>query len=406
MVDTPWRVVHYGSMTEPYDVIVVGARCAGSPLAMLLARQGHRTLLVDRATFPSDTVSTHVIHPPGADALRRWGLLDRVAATGCPPVGRYSFDFGPVTLAGAPGTAESPYAYAPRRTLLDQILLDAAAAAGAEVRAGFVVEELIFDDDGRVTGVRGGGGVSERARVVVGADGRNSVVARAVGAKSYEDHPPLTVGYYSYWSNLPTDTFEAYSRPGRGWAVCPTNDGLTMVVGGWPHAELAAHRDDVEATLTETFALSPEFTERIRDAKREERIVGATVPNYFRVPFGDGWALVGDAGYSRDFITAQGITDAFLDAGELAHALDRTLRGEPGALAGYQARRDARAMPHYQMTLGIASLQPPDEQMIQLVGAIAGNQPAMDAFARLNSGVTSPPEFFAPDHIGRLLGGS
>ncbi|WP_239117718.1 FAD-dependent oxidoreductase [Paractinoplanes ferrugineus] len=393
-------------MTEPYDVIVVGARCAGSPLAMLLARQGHRTLLVDRATFPSDTVSTHVIHPPGADALRRWGLLDRVAATGCPPVGRYSFDFGPVTLAGAPGTAESPYAYAPRRTLLDQILLDAAAAAGAEVRAGFVVEELIFDDDGRVTGVRGGGGVSERARVVVGADGRNSVVARAVGAKSYEDHPPLTVGYYSYWSNLPTDTFEAYSRPGRGWAVCPTNDGLTMVVGGWPHAELAAHRDDVEATLTETFALSPEFTERIRDAKREERIVGATVPNYFRVPFGDGWALVGDAGYSRDFITAQGITDAFLDAGELAHALDRTLRGEPGALAGYQARRDARAMPHYQMTLGIASLQPPDEQMIQLVGAIAGNQPAMDAFARLNSGVTSPPEFFAPDHIGRLLGGS
>ncbi|WP_239147910.1 NAD(P)/FAD-dependent oxidoreductase [Paractinoplanes tereljensis] len=386
-------------------MIVVGARCAGSPLAMLLARQGYRTLLVDRSTFPSDTVSTHVLHPPGVSALRRWGLLDQVTATGCPPVGRYSFDFGPLTLAGAPGTPESPYAYAPRRTLLDKILLDAAVAAGVEVREGFSVEELVFTD-GRVTGVRGGNGVTEQAKIVVGADGRNSVVAKDVQAVAYEDHPPLTVGYYSYWSNLPTDTFEAYSRPGRGWAVCPTNDGLTMVVGGWPHAELAEHRDDVEATLMETFATSPEFTERIRDAKREERIVGASVPNYFRVPFGEGWALVGDAGYSRDFITAQGITDAFLDAEELAGSLDEALSGKAPfaeALARYQSRRDTRAMPHYQMTLGIASLQPPDEQMIQLVSAIAGKQPAMDAFARLNSGVTSPAEFFNPENIGRLV---
>ncbi|MEU4245547.1 NAD(P)/FAD-dependent oxidoreductase [Actinoplanes sp. NPDC026619] len=394
-------------MTEAtYDVIVVGARCAGSPLAMLLARQGYRVLLLDRQTFPSDTVSTHVIHPPGASALQRWGLLDQVVATGCPPVGRYSFDFGPLTLAGAPGTPDSPYAYAPRRTLLDKILLDAAVAAGVEVREDFSVEELVFDD-GKVTGIRGGG-VTERSRVVVGADGRNSVVAKAVGAPAYEDHAPLTVGYYSYWSNLPTDTFEAYSRPGRGWAVCPTNDGLTLVIGGWPHAELAEHRDDVEATLMETFATSPAFTERIRDAKREERIVGASVPNYFRVPFGDGWALVGDAGYSRDFITAQGITDAFLDAEHLARALDETLSGTAPfgeALAGYQSRRDARAMPHYQMTLGIASLQPPDEQMIGLVSAIAGKQPAMDAFARLNSGVTPPAEFFAPENIGKLVAG-
>ena len=179
-----------------HDVIVVGARCAGSPLAMLLARRGHRVLLVDRATFPSDTVSTHVIHPPGVAALRRWGLLDRVVATGCPPVGRYSFDLGPVALAGAPGTADDPYAYAPRRILLDKILVDAAAAAGAEVREGFTVEEvLVFD--GRVTGVRGrdrsGRSIVERSRVVVGADGRNSLVAKAVRAPRYEERPPLTV---------------------------------------------------------------------------------------------------------------------------------------------------------------------------------------------------------------------
>jgi 2-polyprenyl-6-methoxyphenol hydroxylase-like FAD-dependent oxidoreductase len=391
-----------------YDVIVVGARCAGAPLAMLLARRGHRTLVVDRATFPSDTVSTHVIHPPGAAALRRWGLLDRVAATGCPPVGRYSFDFGPITLAGAPGTADSPYAFAPRRTLLDKILVDAAAAAGAEVREAFTVEDLVVAD-GRVTGIRGhhrsGASTVERARVVVGADGRNSVVAGTVHPPRYEDRPPLTVGYYSYWSNLPTDTFEAYSRPGRGWAVCLTNDDLTLVIGGWPHVELARHRDSVEAELAATFALSPAFAERIRDAKREERIAGTSVPNYFRTPYGPGWALAGDAGYCRDFITAQGITDAFLDAEHLATALDAALAGTTPydeAMASYQSARDTRAMPVYQMTLQIAALQPPDEQMIQLLSAMPGNQDAMDAFARLNSGVTSPPDFFAPENVARI----
>ena len=395
-----------------FDVIVVGARCAGSPLAMLMARQGHRVLLVDRATFPSDTVSTHVIHPPGAAALRRWGLLDQVTATGCPPVGRYSFDFGPIALAGAPGSAESPFAYAPRRTLLDKIVVDAAVAAGVEVREGFTVEEVLVAD-GRVTGIRGhdegGASVVERARVVVGADGRNSMVAKAVRATRYEERPPLTAGYYSYWSNLPTDTFEAYSRLGRGWAVCPTNDDLTLVIGGWPHAELAEHRNDVEATMTAAFELSPAFAERIRDAKREERLIGASVPNYFRIPYGPGWALVGDAGYCRDFITAQGITDAFLDAEGCARALGAALAGTTPydeAMAAYQSGRDGRALPVYQMTLQIASLQPPDDQMIQLVGAMAGNQEAMDAFARLNSGVISPVDFFAPENVGRIVGGA
>src|SRR4051812_8428643 len=157
-----------------YDAIVVGARCAGSPTAMLLARKGYRVLLVDRATFPSDTMSTHIVHPPGAAALKRWGLLDRLAATGCPPIDTYSFDFGAVTVSGAPGTADSPVGYSPRRIVLDKILVDAAAEAGAEVREGFTVEEVI-SENGQVVGVRGhesgGGSVTESARVVVGADG-------------------------------------------------------------------------------------------------------------------------------------------------------------------------------------------------------------------------------------------
>ena len=113
-------------MAKKYDVIVVGARCAGSPTAMLLARQGHDVLVVDRATFPSDTLSTHIVHPPGVAALQRWGILDRLVATGCPPFGTYAFDFGPFSLSGAAGTADSPVAYCPRRTILDKLLVDAA----------------------------------------------------------------------------------------------------------------------------------------------------------------------------------------------------------------------------------------------------------------------------------------
>jgi 2-polyprenyl-6-methoxyphenol hydroxylase-like FAD-dependent oxidoreductase len=118
-------------MSKAYDAIIVGARCAGSPTAMLLARKGWRVLVVDRATFPSDTVSTHVVHPMGVAALARWGLLDRLAATGCPAIDTYAFDFGPVTISGRPGTADFPMAYCPRRTVLDKLLVEGAAEAGA-----------------------------------------------------------------------------------------------------------------------------------------------------------------------------------------------------------------------------------------------------------------------------------
>src|SRR5215208_6554713 len=133
-------------MTNTYDAIVVGARCAGSPTAMLLARKGYRVLVLDRATFPSDTVSTHVVHPLAVAALSRWGLLDRLIATGCPPVDTYTFDFGPFTIEGAPGTRAFPVAYCPRRTVLDKLLVDAAAEAGTDVRESFTVERLLIED--------------------------------------------------------------------------------------------------------------------------------------------------------------------------------------------------------------------------------------------------------------------
>src|SRR4051794_37507637 len=216
-------------MTTTYDAIVVGARCAGAPTAMLLARRGHRVLLLDSASFPSDTLSTHLIHAPGVAALQRWGLLDAVVSSGCPPVESYSYDFGPVKLSGTAHACEGvSTAYAPRRTVLDKILVDGARAAGAEVRERFTVDELVIEH-GAVVGIRGRGedgrAVTERARVVIGADGRNSRIAKAVGAERYHEKPKLQWSYYTYWKDLPVDGFEIVIRPDRGWAAVHTNDG-------------------------------------------------------------------------------------------------------------------------------------------------------------------------------------
>ena len=214
------------SQEKRYDAIVVGARCAGSPTAMLLARKGHRVLLVDRATFPSDTVSTHVVHPRAAALLARWGLLERLVATGCPPIHTYAFDFGPVTISGAPGTADSPVAYCPRRTVLDELLVRAAAEAGVEVREGFTVDEVL-SEDGRVVGVVGrsaqGAALRERARVVVGADGRFSRVAQAVRPERYQ---APTARWWSWCPPWPSACGTRSGRPGsraRRWRTTSTS---------------------------------------------------------------------------------------------------------------------------------------------------------------------------------------
>ena len=397
-------------MSTTHDVIVVGARCAGAPTAMLLARKGYRVLAVDRSTFPSDTVSTHLIHPPGVNALRRWGLLDRVVASACPPILTYAFDFGPFALTGSPGVGLSEVAYAPRRTVLDKILVDAASTAGAEIREAFTVEELVHED-GRVVGIRGrsrgGTPMTERARVVVGADGLHSLVARAVGAEQYHDKAPLLAAYYSYWSGLPmAGRFEVYSRPHRAFGAWPTNDGLTLVIGGWPYAEFESNKADIEGNFLKVIGLVPEFADRMRRARREERFAGMAVPGYFRKPFGPGWALVGDAGYNKDFITAQGIQDAFRDAERCVQALDETYAGRrpfEDAMGDYQAARDRHVLPMYELTAELASLEPPPPPLQEILEAAHGNPEAMDQFARVNAGVTSPGEFFSDENVRRIF---
>ncbi|MFL6204178.1 MAG: NAD(P)/FAD-dependent oxidoreductase [Acidimicrobiales bacterium] len=398
-------------MPETYDAIVVGARCAGAPTAMLLAQRGYQVLLVDKSTFPSDTVSTHMIHAPGVAALARWGLLDQVIATGCPAIDSYTFDFGPLVLRGTPLPVDgASTAYCPRRTVLDAILVDAARDAGVEVREGFAVDEIVMDGS-TVTGIRGHGrdgvAVTERARVVIGADGRTSKVARAVDAPEYNAKPALQHSFYTYFRDLPVDGMEVVIRPDRGWGAMPTNDGLTLVVVGWPTAEAAAYKADPEANFLRTLDLAPAFAERVRAAERVERLTAGMVPNFFRTSHGPGWALVGDAGYTKDPITAQGMSDAFYDAERCAAALDAALSGAQSydaAMTQRQEARDRHAMPIYEFTTQLATLEPPPPELQQLLGGLAGNQRGVDEFVSLTAGTLSPAVFFDPAHIGELLG--
>jgi 2-polyprenyl-6-methoxyphenol hydroxylase-like FAD-dependent oxidoreductase len=397
-----------------YDAIVLGARCAGSPTAMLLARKGYRVLVVDKATFPSDTMSTHVVHPPGVAALKRWGLLERLEATGCPPLHTYSFDFGPVTITGSPRPIEGVNtAYCPRRTILDQILVEAAGEAGAEVREGFTVKEVLVED-GAVTGIRGhakgGKTVTERGRVIVGADGKHSLVAKTVNPEQYNERPSVLAQYYAYWSGLPLDGFEVRFRAQhrRGWAAVPTHDDLVVMPFGWPIEEFKANRSDVEGNFWKAMDLVPEFAERVRSAKRESKFIGTAENDfYFRKPFGPGWVLLGDAGYHKDPITAMGINDAWRDAELVAGALDDALaerRSYEEGMSDYQRIRDEAAMPVYEFTWDIAQLQPPPPEQQALFGAIQGNQEAMDGFVSVQANTLPAPEFFDPENVGRIMG--
>ncbi len=361
-----------------YDAIIVGARCAGSPIAMLLAQKGHRVLAVDRATFPSDIMSTHYIQQEGVQRLQNWGLYDQVMATNCPTIPQITFHLGGVPMP-APQDTTMPDAICPRRTMLDNILVQGARAAGAEVREGFSVQDILIED-GVVVGLRGrnsdGATVEERARVTIGADGHHSIVARAVNAEKYDTRPAYSCGYYSYFSGVPMPNgAEAYVGDKAAILAFPTNDGLTCLGAGAPRDTFDEYRGDIEATFYRLLEkASPAFAERVRAGKREERWVGtADTENFFRQPYGPGWALCGDAGYMKDFVTGLGIADAFRDAEFLSDALHTGFStNEPleDALAAYQRRRDETAKPMYEMTIQIAQF-PTLQQMAEQMAAVA-----------------------------------
>ena len=351
---------------EMYDVIVVGARCAGAPAAMQLARKGHRVLLVDRAKFPSDTMSTHFIQLPGIVRLQRWGVADRVFATDCPPVteGKVSVD-GDVAEAELNRPDGVPGMLAPRRTVLDKILVDAAVEAGAELAEGVYVDNLLFEDD-RVVGIEAHtprGSFTERARFVIGADGRNSVVAQAVEPSNVKFCEALGAGFYSYYSDLPCERAEIYLHQGNFSVAFPTNAGLTLVAAGQPPENFAKWKRDIESHFLEHCDKLDDLGPRVRAATREEKFVGAAdLPNFIRQSWGPGWALVGDASYHKDPTPADGITDAFRGADRVAEAVDAVLsekQSEQDAFGRFQDELESTSIPLYEHTMKMSSFDVP-----------------------------------------------
>lgn len=394
-----------------YDAIVIGARCAGSPTAMLLARKGYRVLLLEKAIFPSDVPRGHVIQPTGTARLKRWGLLDRVIASNCPPIPQVTLDVGPFALTSAPPLAdgETPI-FGPRHGILDKLLADAAVESGAELREGFLVQELLLAGD-RVIGIRGQGKdgrqVSELAKIVIGADGLHSLVARTVQAPHYQSKPNLTCSYFTYYSGVPVEGVTIYVREHRFIGVFPTNDALTCVAIQLPIAELETFRTTIEENFLQVLDLAPELAARVRAAKREERFLGvADIPNFFRKPYGPGWALVGDAGYHKDPYTGQGISDAFFGAELLSEALDAGWSGRcdlEAALADYEQQRNEDALPKYELNCQLASLEPPSPEMQQLFSALVSNPVETARFFGTIVGTVSIPEFFAPANLQRII---
>jgi flavin-dependent dehydrogenase len=395
-----------------YDAIVIGARCAGATTAMLLARQGHRVLLLERGVIPSDVHQGHFIHRHGPKRLADWGLLERVVGTNCPPLTTHLTDFGDFPLIGRDiRTGNVAWGYAPRRRQLDQVLVEAAIEAGAEFRPNFLVEDCLWDGD-RVNGIRGrdhrkGIRSIEKALITIGADGRNSTLARAVGAPSYEQTPPLTCWYFSYWSGVPTEGFEWYMRKNRVIFSFLTNDNLFAIFIGWPIDEFSSVKADIESQFMRVVDQIPGFADRVRSGRREERFYGtADVPNFLRRPFGPGWALVGDAGCHKDPMMAHGICDAFRDADFLSTAIHEGLAGQcalDDGLMRYERRRNEATMGEYRENIAAARFTSVSPELLQLRLALHGNQEDTNRFVMTLEGWISHEEFFNPDNLQRIL---
>jgi flavin-dependent dehydrogenase len=395
-----------------YDVIVVGARCAGSPLAMLLARRGHRVLVLDRSTFPSDTPSTHYIHQAGLSRMQDWGILDRVVATGVPPMRHLTFSYTDIFLEGFADPIDGlTEVYAPRRTILDEILVDEARKAGAEVVEGFTVTAVVFSDEGRAVGVRGrqGDGPDREftASFVVGADGRNSTIANLVGAETYRSLPAACFIYYSYYSGL---DWPFHHRTGFGeqqLGAWPTNDDRHLVAVMRRRDRMREFRADPEANFHQVIEqVVPELGEDLRtNGRREEDYRAMVYPdNFYRRSHGPGWALVGDAGYHKDPFTGWGITDALKYSEVLADRLHEGLAGErdiDDAAAEYAKIRDAESNGTFELTCSISELRltPYYDSVFR---ATSQSPEYTTKFFGLIAGGIPGEEFFAPANLEKL----
>jgi menaquinone-9 beta-reductase len=343
-----------------YDALIVGARPAGAATAMLLARQGLKVLAIDRQDYGSDTLSTHALMRGSVLQLVRWGLLDKIIEAETPPICHTSFfyDDEEIGIDSKPEYGVDAL-YAPRRTVLDRVLVDGARAAGAQIQHGANLTELAYGRDGRVIGasIKDADGVEHTisSDIVIGADGRHSTVARSVNAEIYRELEHRTAILYSYFAGMKNEGFRWYFRAGVAVGVIPTNDGNTSVFVALPPERYRREvGEGTEVLFTRIVAeISLELAAEIASARRVEPLRGFAGTNgYFRQSNGSGWALVGDAGYFKDPLTAHGITDALRDAEFLSSAVSV---GSPASLQNYQAERDALSNVLFEVTDEIAS---------------------------------------------------
>jgi 2-polyprenyl-6-methoxyphenol hydroxylase-like FAD-dependent oxidoreductase len=381
------------SSTSRFDAVVVGARAAGAATAMLLARNGQRVLLLDRGRFGADTLSTHALMRGAVIQLHRWGLLDRIVAAGTPAIRRTTFDYGTdrVEIAIKPAHGVDAL-YAPRRTVLDPVLVDAAAEAGADVRFGATVRDVRRDRRGRVVGVTGRDAAGRRfvadATIVIGADGLRSTIASRVDAPIVRAGTGATAVVYGYWSNLPADGYEWFFRPRAAAGVIPTNGGQACVFAGTSPARLGIGRiGSLQRILEEA---SPELAVRVEEARGPTDVRSFPGrPGFVRRSWGPGWALVGDAGYWKDPLSAHGLTDALRDAELLARAV---LAGSGtdtellAALEAYQDERDRLSAELFAVVDEIASQRWTEHKIPELLLRLSASMVAeVDAIAALDA---------------------
>jgi 2-polyprenyl-6-methoxyphenol hydroxylase-like FAD-dependent oxidoreductase len=343
-----------------YDAVVVGARVAGASTTMLLARAGLSVLAIEKGAYASDTLSTHALMRAGVMQLNRWGVLDRIREAGTPPIRVTTFHYNDEEIEVLIKERDGVDAlYAPRRTVIDPALADAARASGAQIVFGARVESVLRDDSGRVCGLAftDSSGVPRRvdAGIVIGADGARSGVARSVGADVLHRGSRPGSFVYGYWRGLDLNgTHWYYGRDVAAGAI-PTNDGVACVfVGVRPEryeTQRAAGLDELyRQVLRKTHRSLAQAVASAQPAGKLYPFAGR--PGYIRQSWGPGWALVGDAGCFKDPLTAHGMTDALRDAELLANAV---IDGSEEAFASYQSERDGFAVGFLDLSDEIAS---------------------------------------------------
>jgi 2-polyprenyl-6-methoxyphenol hydroxylase-like FAD-dependent oxidoreductase len=395
-----------------YDAIIVGARCAGAATGMLLARDGKKVLMIDRDAAGTDMpMSTHMIWHGGVKKLADWGLIERLEATGCKPMRTLDLDLGEFHLVGhAPSAGDVDMAYGPKREVLDKLLVEAAMEAGAEYRPNVTVTDLIHEND-CVVGVRfedaAGNKGEERAKIVVGADGRNSRVAKLVGAQESNVHANAQGTYFAYFADLPLKDMEFVSRPGRMFYSWATNDGHTMAGMCCKYEDFQKQNKDPETHFyRELEEFAPDMCARVRAATRVGDWRSGSTRGFSRKPHGPGWALVGDAGVTVDPISAAGISLAFKDADLLAHAISAGLDGKQPmaeALQAFEDERDTVSLPMLGFSYEMGKLEEPPQEMIDLFVSMYGNPQAIADYFGVFAQTVPVGAFFDPENMARII---